>query len=174
VDSVLELPSRRRIYEFIGGHPGSSARSVQRGVGMGWGETTYHLDQLTTAGLLLRERGGRRDYYFQPSIGPVDRQLLLVMQSAVERALLVELSRFPGLGFGDLMSRLSLGKTTTAFHLKYLLALGLVNSEVAGAKRRYSVRRPDLVLRLYTSFRDSFEDLWVDRFASVWGGLVRT
>lgn len=146
---------------------------MQRGVGFGWGETTYHLDQLTQGGLLLRERGGRRDYYFHPSLGPIDRQLLLVMQSAVERGMLVELSRSPGLGFGDLMARLSLGKTSTAFHLKYLVALGLVDAEIAGAKRRYTARRPDLVLRLYAAFRDSFEDRWVDRFASVWGGLVR-
>jgi predicted transcriptional regulator len=170
---LLELPTRRRIYDFVGEHPGSSARSVQRGVALGWGETTYHLDQLAQGGLIRRERGGRRDYYFHTSIGPVDRQFLLVMQSAVDRGMLVELSRFPGLGFGELMTRLSLGKTTTAFHLKYLVALGLVNTEIAGTKRRYSARRPDLVLRLYVSFRDSFEDRWVDRFASVWGGLVR-
>lgn len=170
---MLELPARRRIYDFIGNHPGASARFVQRGVELGWGETTYHLDQLTAAGLIHRERGGRRDYYFHPTVVPIDRQLLRVMQSAVERAMLVELSRFPSLGFGELMERLSLRKTTTAFHLKYLVALGLVESEVAGSKRKYTVRRPDLVLRLYSSFQDSFEDRWVDRFASVWGGLVR-
>lgn len=140
---------------------------------MGWGETTYHLEQMLRAGLLHRERGGRRDYYFQAGLPPIDQQLLLVMQSAVERALLVDLSRFPGRTFRELTDRLGLGRTTTAFHLKFLVALELVGVEVVGPRREYSARRPDLVLRLYGSFRDSFEDRWVDRFASTWGGLVR-
>lgn len=146
---------------------------MQRGVGLGWGETSYHLDQMLQAGLLHRERGGRRDYYFHVGLPPVDRQLLLVMQSAVERALLVELSRFPGRTFRELVNRLGLGRTTTAFHLKYLVALGVVGVEVNGSRREYLARRPDLILRLYASFRDSFEDRWVDRFAATWGGLVR-
>jgi len=170
---VLDLPVRRRIYDFVGEHPGSSARTVQRGVGLGWGETAYHLDQLLRAGLLHRERGGRRDYYFPADMPPVDRQLLLSMQSAVERALLVELARFPGLTFRDLVARLGVGKSTAAFHLKFLVALGVVEVETAGSLRQYRVRRADLVLRLYGSFRDSFEDRWVDRFSSTWGGLVR-
>jgi len=170
---VLDLPARRRIYEFVGEHPGASARTVQRGLGFGWGETIYHLEQMLRAGLLHRERGGRRDYYFHSDVPPIDRQLLLVMQSPIERGLLVVMSRAPGLNFGELMARLGLGKTTTAFHLKFLVALGLVEPESSGPRRRYYVRRPDLVLRLYTSFRDSFEDQWVDRFSSTWGGLVR-
>lgn len=170
---MLELPVRRRIFEFVGAHPGSSARTVQRGLGLGWGETTYHLDQMLRSGILFRERGGRRDYYFHPDTPPVDRQLLVVMQSSVDRAILVELSRFPATTFRDLMSRLQLGKTTAAFHLKFLVALGLVEVDASSAQRRYSARRPDQVLRLYGSFRDSFEDRWVDRFASTWGGLVR-
>lgn len=170
---MLELPARRRIFDFVGAHPGSSARTVQRGLGLGWGETTYHLDQMLRSGTLLRERGGRRDYYFHPGTSPVDRQLLIVMQSSVDRAILVELSRFPGTSFRDLMSRLQLGKTTAAFHLKFLVALGVVEVDTSTPHRRYSARRPDQVLHLYESFRDSFEDRWVDRFAATWGGLVR-
>jgi predicted transcriptional regulator len=170
---VLELPTRRRIFDFVGKHPGSSARSIQRGLGLGWGETTYHLDQLLEGGLLHRERGGRRDYYFPSDMPPVDRQMLLSMQSTVERALLVELSRFPGLTFRELVARLGSGKTTIAFHLKFLVAVGTVDVSDSRSGRRYHARRPDVVLRLYGSFRDSFEERWVDRFSSTWGGLTR-
>lgn len=170
---MLDLPTRRRIFDFVAAHPGSSARTVQRGVGLGWGETAYHLDQMRRAGLLHRERGGRRDYYFPADMVPIDRQLLLSMQSAVERALLVELARFPGLTFRELVARLGVGKSTAAFHLRFLVALGIVDVESSGPLRRYRARRPDLVLRLYGSFRDSFEEPWVDRFSSTWGGLVR-
>ncbi len=170
---MLDLPTRQRIFDFVREHPGSSARTVQRGAQLGWGETAYHLEQMRRAGLLYRERGGRRDYYFPADMPPVDRQLLLAMQSAVERGLLVELARSNGLAFRELVDRLKVGKSTVAFHLKYLLALGIVEVDSAGASRMYRARRPDLVLRLYGSYRDSFEDRWIDRFSSTWGGLTR-
>jgi predicted transcriptional regulator len=170
---VLDLPTRQRIFDFVREHPGSSARTVQRGVNLGWGETAYHLDQMLRAGLLFRERGGRRDYYFPADMVPSDRQLLLTMQSAIERGLLVELARSNGLSFGELGDRLKVGKSTLAFHLKFLLALGIVEADPSGSTRTYRVRRPDLVLRLYGSYRDSFEDRWIDRFSSTWGGLTR-
>ena len=170
---MLELPTRRRIFEFVREHPGSSARTVQRGVELGWGETAYHLRQLLGAGLVHRERGGRRDYYFPAEMATLDRQLLLSMQSAVERALLVELARSPGATFREVVDRVGVGKSTVAFHLKFLVALGIVEVDASAPTRRYRTRRPDLVLRLYGSFRDSFEDRWVDRFSSTWGGLTR-
>ena len=170
---MLELPTRRRIFDFVREHPGASARTIQRGVGMGWGETAYHLDQMLRHGVLHRERGGRRDYYFPAEMLAVDRQLLLCMQSAVERAILVKLARFPGLSFGELVARLGIGKSTLAFHLKFLVALAIVEVDATEATRHYRSRRPELVLRLYGSYRDSFEDRWVDRFSSAWGGLTR-
>jgi predicted transcriptional regulator len=170
---LLAQPTRRRIFDFVVRHPGSSARTIQRGVGLGWGETAYHLGQLLRQGALRRERGGRRDYYFPPEIPDLERQVLLSMQSAVERAVLVELARTPGLSFGDLCGRLGIGKSTLAFHLKFLLAAGILAAENLGATRRYRTRQPDLILRLYGAYRDSFEERWVDRFSSTWGGLVR-
>ena len=170
---MLDLPTRQQIFDFVREHPGSSARTVQRGVRLGWGETAYHLDQMRRAGLLHRERGGRRDYYFPADMAPADRQLLLAMQSAVERGLLVELARSNGLSFGELVDRLKVGKSTLAFHLKFLLALGIVEVDSTASVRAYRARRPDLILRLYGSYRDSFEDRWIDRFSSTWGGLTR-
>ncbi|MGA8303757.1 MAG: MarR family transcriptional regulator [Thermoplasmata archaeon] len=170
---MLDLPARRRIFDFVREHPGSSARTIQRGLGLGWGETAYHLDQMLRGGLLCRERGGRRDYYFPREMLPLDRQLLVAMQSVAERAILVELARFPGLTFRELVDRLAVGKSTMAFHLKFLVALGLVEVDSSGPTRRYRAHRPELILRLYGTYRDSFEARWIDRFASTWGGLTR-
>jgi predicted transcriptional regulator len=170
---VLELPARRRIFDYVRQHPGSSARRIQRGLSLGWGETAYHLDQLRAAGVLFRERGGRRDYYFPSEMAPLDRQLLMAMQSPVERRMLIELARWPGLSFPELVRRAGVGKSTVAFHLRFLVALAIIDVDVSAPTRHYRARRPDLVLRLYESHRDSFEVRWVDRFSSAWGGLTR-
>ena len=51
-EELLSLPTRRRLYEAVRRHPGVGARQLQRAAGTGWGETVYHLDRLTAAGLL--------------------------------------------------------------------------------------------------------------------------
>lgn len=95
-------------------------------------------------------------------------------QSGIERGILVAISRSDGLSFADLVDGVHAGRSTVAFHLKYLTASGLVAAEVGPDGRlRYSSPQRELILRLYNSFKDSFEDRWTDEFSSVWGGLVR-
>jgi predicted transcriptional regulator len=165
--------ARQRILEFIQGHPGTSAREVQRSLGIGWGEAAYHLARLARDGAVSRWRGGRRDYYFGPGWSEDDRRVLIAMQSPTERWILVELARRPGQTFVELDTRIPVSKSTLAFHLKFLLVAGSVVVEPLGGMRRYYSRRPDRVLELFQRYRESWSDRLVDRFASVFGGLVR-
>jgi predicted transcriptional regulator len=64
MDDLAEQPTRRRIREFILSHPGASAREIQRSLALAWGETSYHLRRLLDGGVLVRDRAGRRDYFW--------------------------------------------------------------------------------------------------------------
>lgn len=173
MDDLLDQPTRRRIYEIIGAHPGSSARDIQRIAGLAWGETAYHLDQLTRAGAVRRERGGRRDYYFRPSIAWDDRRLLRALRSSTQRRLLIELSTTPGLTVAALSRAVSLSLSTTAFHLRELLHAGAVEQFRDGNLRRYRPTQPQRLADLLGQYKESFRDRLVDRFVETWSALLR-
>ncbi len=172
MDDLLAQPTRRRIFEVLEGHPGISAREVQRLAGLGWGETAYHLEQLTSAGILRRERGPRRDYYFPAAITWEDRRLLQALRSPTQRALLLLLSGTPGLSLAELKDRSGLSLSTTSFHLRQLLDRTVVELYRDGNVRRYRVLRPERVVELVRGYRASFQDRLADRFVETWSGLL--
>ena len=172
MNDLLEQPTRRRIFDVISDHPGASARDVQRRAELAWGETAYHLDQLTRAGILRRERGGGRDYYFPPQMTWDDRKLLLALRSRTERRILVALVESPGLTLAEVRERAGTSLSTASFHLRHLLDLAAAESFHSGNQRRYRARDPQRLTNLLGQFRDSFEDRVVERFVETWSSLL--
>ncbi|MCI4366558.1 MAG: helix-turn-helix domain-containing protein [Thermoplasmata archaeon] len=169
---MLELPTRRRIAAFVADHPGTSARALQRGLGLGWGESTYHLGLLVNAGHLARERAGRRDYYFPSELSEADRRLLIAFQGPVPRRLLVTLGHHPGLTFTELAAELAIARSTMAFHLRFLLLSGLIEVERLGGDRRYRVLDEGRVLDFAKRYPAEGSG-WAERFSETFGGLLR-
>jgi predicted transcriptional regulator len=173
MEEALQQPTRRRIYDAVSAHPGASAREVQRIVGLAWGETAYHLDQLTRAGALRRERGGRRDYYFRLDMNWEDRRLLQALRSETERSILVLLVDSPGLTLGNLRDRTGLSLSTASLHVRHLRALGVVEAFSAGSLRQYRAVGPERLVELLRLYQESFQDRLVDRFLATWSSLFR-
>lgn len=173
MEDLIKQPTRRRIYDVVARHPGASARDVQRLAGLAWGETAYHLDQLTRSGALRRERGGRRDYYFRPDMTWDDRRLLRSLRSGAQRRLLLSMSEHPGQTIAELSTACALSLSTTSFHLRELADAGVVEGFREENTRRYRLTMPERVAQLLAAYRDSFEDRLVDRFVETWSSLIR-
>lgn len=172
MDDPLAQPTRRRIHDVVCRHPGASAREIQRLAKLAWGETAYHLDQLTRAGILRRERGGRRDFYFPAAMGWGDRRLFQALRRPAQRRLIVVLSREPGLTLAELRQRAGFSLSTTSFHVRQLLAGTVLEGVRDGNLRRYRVAHTTRVAELLKGYRESFQDRLVDRFVEAWSGLL--
>ncbi len=171
MDEIRDQPTRRRILEEVRKTPGASARDLQRRLGLGWGQATYHLDRLVRANLLRRERGGRRDFYFSTDLLWADRLLLQALQSPTQRAILLALTTAGDLTFSEVHGRLSVGKSTVSFHLASLVRSDLVESRYVDGQRRFRVSAPDRVRSLVGTYGATFRDRFVDRFVDSMGGV---
>ncbi len=172
MDELAQQPTRRRILDHVRERPGISGREVQRQVGLGWGETAYHLERLVRGGLLRRERGAGRDYYFTSDVTWEDRRLFETLRSPTGRQIALFLVRTPGLTFADLQAALGVGKSTVSYHLTRLAERQAVESYFEGGLRRYRLLRPDRVGQLLRSYHTTFGDELVDRFAESLSALL--
>lgn len=170
---MIASSTRDRILEFVRSHPAASGRSIQRGLNLAWGETDYHLNRLLRTGLLRRQVEGKFHHYFVPGFPLVEGAVLQVMQGRVARGILVVLARAEGLTFSQLAIEVGESRSLVAFQLRQLVGRGLVTQESTPTSPRYRARDAQLVLRLYGSFLDSFEDHWADRLSSTFGGLLK-
>jgi len=172
-EDLLALPTRRRLYDVVRRSPGLAAREVQREAGTGWGETVYHLERLTEANLLHRERSGHQDHYFAAAVPLADRTLLRIVRSQSARRLLLALLEAPDATVPGLTERTGLSAGRVSVHLGRLMELGILQTGRSERFRTFAVADRDRVLRLLVSYRESLADEWVERLLATWSDLLR-
>ena len=172
-EELLALPTRRRLYDAVRRAPGLGAREAQRAAGAAWGETVYHLERLTSGGLLHRERSGHQDHYFVAEVPLGDRSLLRLARSASARRVLVALLYRPGSTVPDLVAASALSEGRLSVHLRRFMEVGLLRTGRAGRLRTFEVSDRDRVLRLLVTYREGLADEWVERLLSTWSEIVR-
>ncbi len=172
-DDLLALETRRRIYAVVLRSPGLGSREIQRQTGMAWGETTYHLDRLVTAGLVHREQGGHQDYYFAATVPLGDRTLLRLARSDASRRVLGALLTASDPTVPELQERTGLSPGRLSIHLRRFLETGLVQSGRRERFRTFRIVDRDRVVRLLIAYRSGFADGWVDALLETWSEVFR-
>ncbi|HEV2316113.1 MAG TPA: winged helix-turn-helix transcriptional regulator [Thermoplasmata archaeon] len=171
-DDPLALASRRRLYEVVERTPGLSAREIQRQAGTAWGETSYHLERLETAGLVQRERGPHQDFYFGARVPLGDRTLLRLARSEAVRRILVELLRSEEeLPLVEIAERSSLSVSRTSIHLRRLLETGILVASRQGPLRTFRVGESNRIARVLVTYREGYADRWIDQLVDTWSEL---
>lgn len=172
-EDLLALATRQRLFDAVRRAPGIGAREVQRAAGTGWGETVYHLDRLTSGGLLHRERSGHQDHYFVASVPLGDRRLLRLARSPSARRLLVALLDRPGSTVPDLCAATGLSEGRLSVHLRRLVETTSVRTGRRGRLRTFEVVDREGAMRTLVTYRASFADAWADRLLDTWAELLR-
>ncbi len=172
-DDPLALETRRRVYETVRKAPGLGAREVQREAALAWGETVYHLERLTAAGLLHRERTQHQDHYFVAAVPLADRTLLRLVRSSSARRLLVELLQDSPVTVPELSERTGLSIGRLSVHLHRFLETGIVRTGRRARFRTFEVVDPDRVAGLLVRYRSGFADSWLEQYLDTWSELFR-
>lgn len=172
-DELLALSTRRRLYDAVRGTPGIGAREAQRIAGTAWGETVYHLDRLTEAGLLHRERAGHQDHYFVAEVPLGDRRFLRLARSPSARRLLLTLLEAPDCTVPDLSERTAMSFGRLSVHLRRLIDLDMIATGRRGRLRTFRLANPERVTKALVTYRETFADKWVEHWFETWSELFR-
>ncbi|HLE97449.1 MAG TPA: helix-turn-helix domain-containing protein [Candidatus Thermoplasmatota archaeon] len=169
---ALELESRRRVYQHLLRIPGAHMREIGRVLGMPMGTLEYHLNYLVKAGLLSAREDPRYTRYFPT--GGVDRRekdVLAVLRQETPRRIATLLLQTPDASHGEIHAHFRVSASTLSFHLKKLVHAGVCIQTKTGRENLYRVADPELVTQVLVTWRESFLDDVVDRFADMLLGL---
>lgn len=173
-DNVLDLKSRRRIVDFVKESPGLHLRELATRLEMPVSTLEYHCYQLAKHGLLVtRESAGFKSFYPGDGMDRRDKDVLYLVRHEAPRRICAHLLLHPGATPKDLRDIVGLSGPTLSFHLNKLRAAGVLREEPAGRTKLLYVEDPERVANLLVTYRKSFLDAAVDRFASTWMGLAR-
>ena len=165
----LELDTRRRVYDFIKGNPGSHMREIQRRLEMPIGLLKFHIEYLIKHEIIT-EKPDRyyKRYYLRGALGSVDKAALSVLRQQHPRRIILYLLNHPKTKHKGLLAQFDLKPSTLSFYLKNLTDKQIVVRRRAGRESSYSIIDSELIIKILITYRPSFLDKLVDRFLETW------
>lgn len=177
-DDLLELETRRDIYDLVRGEPGLHMREIQRRLDLSIALTEYHLRQLEEAGLVtsILEEGYKRFYPTTGadggelrSLGGEERRMLgLFRQSIPLRVTLYLLNNEPSTN-SEIADGLDISRSRLSFHLNKMLRQNVIRKLTRSEGRGYALVDRARTLKLLIAHRPS-PDL-LDECADLWDSL---
>jgi len=160
---VLELESRRKIYQVVMQHAGGHMREIQRASGMSLGTVSYHLSYLGKHNLIKEEKDGNYVRYYPSTIDIRDEKLLSLLRQRSVRTILLFILTHEGCSHQEISAGVNLSPSTTTWHLKKLIDNGIVVSDKKIKGKAYSLCiSKERIMSLLITYRESFLDNLVD------------
>ena len=168
-EDVLDLPMRRRIVDAVAQHPGLHLRALADHLDLAVSSLEYHCYHLLrTEHLVSRDVGGHKAFFPAEGVDRRDKDILgLVRQEAV-RGICAHLALHPGSTPKDLKEVVKISGATLSFHLKKLRVAGLIDEVPAGRTKHITLVDAERVANVLVTYRASFVDAAIDRFAKAW------
>jgi predicted transcriptional regulator len=166
---VLDLESRRKIYDVVRKNAGGHMREIQRVSGMSYGMVSYHLSYLSKHNLIKEEKDGNYVRYYPVTIDFNDGKLLSLLRQRSVRNILLFIITHDGCSHQDIVSSVHLSPATITWHLKKLIDNNIIRPERRGKYKAYFLIVPlESITSLLITFRESFVDKLVDGFLELW------
>ncbi len=166
---ILELENRRLIYQLISKYPGMYLREIEKNLGLAVGVLEYHLSHMVKNEILTVEEDGNRIRYFVTGgVNYGDKNTIGLLRQKIPRRVVLYLMLNPNVKFKDVLEQFEVSKSTLSFHIKKLVDAHLVEATKEGRETSYEVIDPETVARIILTYKASFLDSLVDRFAETW------
>lgn len=170
-DSILEVESRRRVYQFIRDNPGTHMREIRRRLEMTLGNLEYHLRYLERHDMISVQDNGYKRYFIKQEIGIQDQKLLSLLRQKIPRRVAIFLLQNPESSHQEIHETFDVAASTLSYHIGKLVDAGLVEKQREGRYNIYSVADENVVARALVAYQESFVDDMVDSFVDAWLGF---
>ena len=166
---LLELDTRRAIYDYIKRCPGAHLRGIEREVNLPFGQVLYHLDYLEKNGLLVAKRdGGFKRYFVKNLVGRKEKHFLASFRHELPRKIAILLLLHPDLMHHEILDYFEVSGSTLSFHLNKMVENGTLLRRQKGNENYYRLDDEKTAAKTLILYRESFTDEAVDRFADLW------
>ena len=166
IDDPLDLPLRRRIFDFVRNNPGTHFREILRSLDLNIGQLDFHLNSLVKGEVLVKsEDSGKARFYVRDTFSSEEKKALGVLRRRIPRNIVLYLLRESESAPSDMIDHFDISPGTLSYHLKKMEKAGILEVKVEGRKRSYSLADPGNMENLIVMFRSSLLDRFVDRVA---------
>lgn len=167
---MLELESRRVIYEIVKKYAGSHFREIERKTELPTGTVKYHLNYLVKNGLIQEEKDGNAARYYPKSFKSKNKILLGLLRQKSVRDILLFILVNNNCNHEEIVSSVNISSSTVSWHLKKLEQQNIVGYLKKGRKTFFNILTDkDELVNLLITYQESFLDSLVDKVIDMFG-----
>jgi len=144
---LLNQSTRMEIYNFVKNNPGIHFRGICNSLGLSIGVAQYHLDLLTSAGLLSVYNDGRCKRFFESKIfTETDMKTISLLRHDTTRKILTDLLQSDSVFHKDLARRLGISSQALTWQMNRLRKTGLIEAVKEGMSVKYLLNEENAIL----------------------------
>lgn len=169
-EDVLELETRKEIFEYVQANPGAHFSQLKRDLDMETGLVQHHLSTLEDYDVLTSEdHQGKRRLFVAEELAEEERAILSSLRYETTRHILLFLLEESTARNGAIAEELGVSPPTVSWHISRLVENGIVSEVEDGRTTYYTVADEDLTMQLLVRYQESFVDRAVDNVLDFWG-----
>jgi len=168
MNEILELDTRRKIYDLVAKNPGLHLSKISELLNMRISLVEYHLNYLEKNQVIayIRESGYLR-FYIKGKIGIEDKRILAILRQDIPLKILLFLLKNINSQHKDILGYINVAPSTLSYHLKKLIKFGLISVQSYGDERGYFVNNREIIVKLLVQYKpysliEDFKDIWID------------
>ena len=166
MSDILELETRRKIYDFISRNPGVNLSEVAKILNLSAQLVDYHLLYMQQHELItiMKELGYKR-CYVKGEIGVEDKKILSLLRQEIPLKIILFLIKKPYSKHKDILKHLDMSSPRFSYHLRKLVQNGVI--EESDKERGYKVKNVKVIIGLLIRFKPTYisdmaRDTWID------------
>jgi predicted transcriptional regulator len=166
---ILELETRRKIYQTVKKYAGSHFREIQRKSGLAVGTVQHHLHALVKSGLVKEIKKGNNLVYFPREFESENTALLGLLRQESIRKIVLFIMLNKNCNHEQIVKYINLSPSTISWHLKKLQQEKIITADKKGRKTFYRLALDEKeIANLLLTYQESFVDTLVDRVIEMW------
>ena len=165
---ILELETRRKIYNLIVKNPGLHVSRIAELLDLSSQLIDYHLLYMQRHELITIElEEGYKRCYIKGEIGSEDKRILKFLRQEIPLTIIVYLLKNPYARHRDIYKELGISSPLSSYHLRKLVKSGIIEVSSSGDKHGYIVSNAEKVIELLIRYRPTsvtkmVKDTWMD------------
>ena len=140
MNELLELETRRKIYDLVSRNPGLHLSKIAELLKMRISLVEYHLLFLEKHQVVrgVKETGYIR-YYIEGAVGTSDKKILSLLRQEIPLRVILFLLKDDNSQHKDILKNVDVSPSTLSYHLKKMMDYGIIYVNTYGENRGYSI-----------------------------------
>ena len=168
MNELLELETRRTIYDLVSRNPGLHLSKIAKLLKMRTSLVEYHLLFLEKHQVVrgVKESGYTR-YYIEGMIGTSDKKILSILRQEIPLRVMLFLLKNDNSQHKEILKNVDISSSTLSYHLKKMVDHGIIYVNTYGENRGYSITSKEEIVGLLIKYKpysliEGFTDVWLD------------